>query len=180
MLTYRPALLADVEHIVALVNSAYRGESSRAGWTTEADLLGGQRTDVDEVRSLIGAEESIMLLCFNDAELTGTVHLQHAHLAAHMSMLVIKPGLQGQGLGKKLMQEVEATAIKMWGVKKMLMHVITLRHELIAFYERRGYRRTGQLKAFPGEFRFGIPKVAGLEIELMEKVLHGVSAQDLI
>ena len=181
MLTYRPALMADAERIVALVNSAYRGESSRAGWTTEADLLGGQRTDADEVRSLIAPDDSIvdsivdsiMLLCFNGEELIGTVNLQHAHHAAHMGMLVIKPGLQAQGLGKKLMQAAEATAIKMWGVHKMLMHVVTLRHELIAFYERRGYRRTGKLKAFPNELRFGIPKVAGLEIELMEKVLHG-------
>ena len=181
MLTYRPALVADVEQIVALVNSAYRGESSRAGWTTEADLLGGQRTDADEVRSLIApaesADDTLMLLFFYNGELTGTVHLQHAHDAAHMSMLVIKPVMQGQGLGKKLIQAAEVTGIKMWDVHKMLMHVITLRHELIAFYERRGYRRTGKLKAFPSELRFGISKVAGLEIELMEKVLHGGIAQ---
>ncbi|HQS58026.1 MAG: GNAT family N-acetyltransferase [Gallionellales bacterium 35-53-114] len=178
MLTYRPAVLAEVESVVALVNAAYRGEASRAGWTTEADLLGGQRTDADEVSSLIGAGHSIVLLCFEDAELTGTVHLHHAHRTAHMGMLVIKPGLQGQGRGKKLMQAAEAAAIKMWGADKMLMHVITLRHELIAFYERRGYRRTGKIKAFPDELRFGIPKVAGLEIELMEKTLDAASFHD--
>ena len=178
MLTYRPAVLADVASVVAMVNAAYRGDSSRAGWTTEADLLGGQRTDADEVSSLIGAEHSIVLLCFEDAELTGTVHLHHAHRVAHMGMLVIKPGLQGRGLGKKLMQAAEAAAIKMWGVHKMLMHVITLMHELIAFYERRGYRRSGKIKAFPGELKFGIPKVAGLEIELMEKSLDTASVHD--
>ncbi len=105
------------------------------------------------------------------------MHLQHGHHAAHMGMLVIKPGMQGRGLGKKLMQAAEAAANKMWGVDKMLMHVITLRHELIDFYQRRGYRRTGKLKAFPGEIRFGIPRVAGLEIELMEKLLHDGSGQ---
>ena len=178
MLTFRPALLEDVESIVVLVNAAYRGDSSRAGWTTEADLLGGQRTDADEVSSLIGARNSLLLLCFDDDELTGTVHIQHAHRVAHMGMLVIKPGLQGRGLGKKLMQAAEAAAIKMWGADKMLMHVITLRHELIAFYERRGYRRTGKIKAFPDELRFGIPKVAGLEIELMEKTLDAASVHD--
>ena len=94
-----------------------------------------------------------------------------------MGMLVIKPGLQAQGLGKKLMRAAETTAIKMWGVDKMLMYVITLRHELIAFYERRGYHCTGKIQEFPQDVSFGIPKVAGLEIELMEKVLHGDTEQ---
>jgi ribosomal protein S18 acetylase RimI-like enzyme len=192
MLTYRPAVMADVERIVALVNGAYRGESSRAGWTTEADLLDGQRTDAGEVRSLIAPvdslgdsiadsiADSIILLCFSGEELIGTVHLQHEHHVAQMGMLVIKPGLQGQGLGKKLMQAAEAAAVKMWRVEKMLMYVVTLRQELIAFYERRGYRRTGKLKAFPSELRFGIPKVAGLEIELMEKSLHSDTDDGLL
>jgi ribosomal protein S18 acetylase RimI-like enzyme len=171
MLSFRPAVMADVAQIVALVNSAYRGESSRAGWTTEADLLAGQRTDADEVHSLIATDDSIILLCLQVNAIIGTVHLQHGHHAACMGMLVIKPGLQGQGLGKKLMQAAEATAIKMWGVDKMLMYVITLRPELIAFYERRGYHRSGKFKAFPQAARFGVPKVDGLQLEMLEKVL---------
>lgn len=166
---FRAANIADVERIVALVNSAYRGESSRAGWTTEADLLDGQRTDADEISQLINAADSLILLCVEGDEIIGTVHLRHGTNVASIGILVVKPGLQGQGLGKKLMQEAEATAIKKWHVGKILMYVVTLRHELIAFYERRGYRRTGKLKAFPNEVRFGIPKVADLQIELMEK-----------
>lgn len=173
MLTFRAAVMADVARIVALVNGAYRGESSRAGWTTEADLLDGQRTDADEVSSLIAADDSMILLCLQDEEIIGSVHLQHGKHVAYMGMLVIKPVMQGQGLGKKLMQAAEATAIKMWDASKMLMYVVSLRHELIAFYERRGYRRTGKRKAFPGDIRFGLPRVAGLEIELMEKSLQG-------
>lgn len=169
MLSFRPAVLADVAGIVALVNSAYRGDASRAGWTTEADLLDGQRTDADEVSHLIDLHDSLILLCLQDAELIGCVHLQHAHHAAYMGMLVIRPGLQGRGLGKKFMQAAEATALKMWGVDKMLMYVITLRQKLIAFYQRRGYRRTGKVKEFPKEARFGVPKVADLQLELMEK-----------
>jgi ribosomal protein S18 acetylase RimI-like enzyme len=172
MLSFRPATIADVERIVALVNSAYRGEPSRAGWTTEADLLDGQRTDADEVSQLVHAADSLILLCVEGEELIGSVHLQHGHRVAYMGMLVIRPDLQGAGLGKKLMQEAEATAIKLWNASRMLMYVVTLRRELIAFYERRGYRRTGKLKAFPHEIRFGIPKVTGLQIELMEKELQ--------
>ncbi len=173
MLSFRLAVVADVAHIVALVNSAYRGESSRAGWTTEADLLAGQRTDADEIRTLINAVDSIILLALQAGEIIGTVHLQSDADAASMGMLVIKPGLQGAGLGKKLMQAAEATGNKMWGVGKMRMYVITLRHELMDFYERRGYNRTGKFKAFPQDVKFGIPKVAGLQIELLEKDLTG-------
>ncbi len=172
MPTFRPAEMADVERIVALVNGAYRGESSRAGWTTEADLLDGQRTDAEEVSSLIAADDSMILLCLEGEEIIGSVHLRHGKHVAYMGMLVIKPVMQGQGLGKKLMQAAELTAIKMWGVAKMLMYVVTLRPELIAFYARRGYHRTGKIKEFPKEIRFGIPKVTGLEIELMEKTLQ--------
>jgi ribosomal protein S18 acetylase RimI-like enzyme len=170
-LTFRPAIMADVERIVALVNSAYRGESSRAGWTTEADLLAGQRTDAEEVGNLISSADSLILLGMNGEKIIGSVHLQHGKHVAYLGMLVIQPVMQGHGLGKKLMQAAEATAIKMWGVEKMLMYVVTLRHELIAFYQRRGYHRTGKIKEFPQKVRFGIPKVAGLQIELLEKTL---------
>ena len=171
MLTFRPAAMADVERIVALVNSAYRGESSRAGWTTEADLLDGQRTDAEEVRNLIASADAIILLCMNGEEMIGSVHLQHGKQVAYLGMLVIQPGMQGRGLGKKLMLAAEATAIKVWDVDKMLMYVITVRQELIAFYERRGYHRTGKIKEFPQDVRFGIQKVSGLKIELLGKTL---------
>ena len=170
-LTFHRASLEDVERIVALVNSAYRGDGSRKGWTTEADLLDGQRTDAGEVGELIASGHSIMLLCMKGGELIGSVHLQHGKRVAFMGMLVIKPGLQGLGTGKKFMLAAEEAAIKMWGVDKMLMYVISLRNELIAFYERRGYRRTGKFKPFPDEIRFGIPRVKGLKIELLEKKL---------
>ena len=168
-LVFRKATLVDVTQIVTLVNSAYRGETSRAGWTTEAEVLDGQRTDADEVSDLISAENSLILLYLMDGKIIGTVHLRHDNGAAYLGMLVIKPGFQGQGTGKKLMQSAEETAIKMWGVGKVLMTVITLRTELIAFYERRGYRRTGIFKDFPKDEKFGIPKVHDLQIELLEK-----------
>lgn len=166
---FRIATPGDVSDIVALVNSAYRGETSRAGWTTEANVLDGQRTDADEVSDLIGAENSIILLYLQDGKIIGTVHLRYENGAAYMGMLVVKPGLQGQGIGKKLMQSAEETAIDRWGVGKILMTVITLRTELIAFYGRRGYRRTGVFKDFPTDEKFGIPKVQGLKIEVLEK-----------
>jgi hypothetical protein len=167
--TYRKATLEDVSRIVALVNSAYRGNASRVGWTTEADVLDGQRTDANEVNNLITSNNSLMLLCMQGENMIGSVHLQHGKGVAFMGMLVVEPGLQGKGIGKQLIKSAEETAIKMWGVDKILMYVISLRAELIAFYERRGYRRTGKFKDFPNDEKFGIPKMQGLKIELLEK-----------
>ena len=169
--TFRQARSEDAEFLVHLVNSAYRGESSRAGWTTEADFLDGQRTDEQEIRALIEAEHSMILLCLQGPEIIASVNLQKAGDAAYLGMLVSRPDLQGQGIGKHLMQAAEAVVQAEWGVRKIEMTVITLRSELIAFYERRGYRRTGIIKPFPTAVRFGIPRIEGLQVEVLEKEL---------
>lgn len=170
-ISFRCAAQAEVEAIVTLVNSAYRGESSRAGWTTEADLLDGQRTDAEEIEHLIGAADSLILFCLRGDEIIGSVHLERVVAStAYMGMLVIRPVLQGQGLGKRFIREAEEAARAEWGTTRMQIWVITLRHELIAYYERLGYRRTGQIKPFPSDPRYGIPKEAGLQFEVLEKV----------
>jgi ribosomal protein S18 acetylase RimI-like enzyme len=172
-LAFRSAAATDTDAIVALVNSAYRGETSRAGWTTEADILGGQRTDAQEITQLIAADGSTILLCLRAGEIIGSVHVERVDATtAYMGMLVIRPVLQGQGLGRCLMEEAERFAREEWGARRMQMQVITLRHELIAYYERCGYRRTGETKPFPAFGpRFGLPKVDGLMFEVMEKTL---------
>lgn len=163
-----------MDAIVALVNSAYRGEASRAGWTTEADLLGGQRTDAEEISRLIAENNSVILLCLRSEGLIGSVHLEQVGAStAYMGMLVIKPVLQGQGLGSRFMNEAENFARTEWGASRMRMQVISLRHELIAYYQRRGYRPTGETRPFPvSDPKFGLPKVEGLVFEMLEKVLN--------
>ncbi len=172
-LIFRCATAADVDAIVALVNSAYRGEASRAGWTTEADILGGQRTDAEEISRLIAEDGSAILLCLLSGEIIGSVHVERVDATTvYMGMLVIRPLLQGQGLGRCLMDEAERFVRAEWGAARMQMQVITLRHELIAYYERRGYRRTGEIRSFPAtDPRFGLPKVEGLIFEVLEKSL---------
>jgi GNAT superfamily N-acetyltransferase len=168
---FRQAVFADVEAIAELVNSAYRGETSRAGWTTEADILDGLRTDSDEVERLIESEYSIILLCFNDNYLIGAVCLEAAQATVYIGMFVVNPILQGKGLGKRLLDQAEILAQQMWKVDKFQMHVITLRHELIAFYERRGYLRTGIVREFPLNPDVWQPKMAGLQLETLEKTI---------
>ena len=169
---------ADLEAIAALVNSAYRGESSKAGWTTEADILGGQRTDAATLRENLGDGTQKVILCARDrdsGELVASVWLDRVEDSrgpgCHLGMLTVKPTLQTGGLGKLLMKEAEAFAQKTWGASWMTLEVIQLRTELMAWYERRGYKKTGVIKPFPmNDPRFGIPKVE-LQLVVFEKKL---------
>jgi GNAT superfamily N-acetyltransferase len=161
----------DAGQIAALVNSVYRGESSKQGWTTEADLLDGLRTNAEEILRLISTDDSMLLLCRAEAELIGSVHLQKQAEQVWLGMLAVRPSLQGRGIGKRLLEAAEQAAQEAWAVNKSVMSVISCRNELIEFYERRGYRRTGVSKAFPVNPALWIPKVAGLRLEILEKVL---------
>jgi ribosomal protein S18 acetylase RimI-like enzyme len=157
--------------IADLVNSAYRGEYSKQGWTTEADLLAGLRTAADEIERLIAADDSMFLLCKTQTQLIGTVHLQRQPDQVDLGMLAVSPPLQGRGIGRQLLLASEQAARQAWAVNRLVMSVIESRSELIAFYERNGYRRTGFNKAFPLRPELWTPKIAGLRLEILEKIL---------
>lgn len=174
-LTYRTASLGDVNSIVTLVQSAYRGATSRAGWTTEADLLDGQRTDADAVAALIGAPASRILLCEQDGAVLASVHLEKHAASCHVGMFAVRPDRQRGGLGRAVLAEAERIARDEWNCHEMQMTVITLRTELIAWYERRGYLRTGVFRPFPyGDARFGLPKRDDLRMQVLRKPLGSV------
>ncbi|HET9954885.1 MAG TPA: GNAT family N-acetyltransferase [Polyangiaceae bacterium] len=161
-----------MQDIVALVESAYRGDSSRSGWTTEADLLDGQRTDVAEVEALIAATASRVVIARRAGDLVACVCLKSAAEHVYVGMLAVQPRLQGHGLGRALLTEVENIVRREYLPPKLRMTVIAQRSELIAYYERCGYRRTGEREAFPyGEPRFGLPRRADLYFEVLEKPL---------
>jgi len=160
----------DAQQISALVNSAYRGEFSKQGWTTEADLLDGYRTDTEEILRLIISDDSMFLLCKIETELVGSVNLQVKSEHVCLGMLAVNPSLQGRGIGKQLLEAAELTAQQTWAARKLVMDVVSCRNELITFYQRRGYRRTGVSKAFPVNPELWMPKVADLRLEVFEKV----------
>jgi ribosomal protein S18 acetylase RimI-like enzyme len=171
-LTYRDAVEADVPALVPLIESAYRGDSSRTGWTTEADILQGQRTDPEGVREVIIKPGSRLLVVERDGTPIACCQLEHRGEAAYFGMFAVSPGAQGGGLGRQIMAEAERQARERWGVREMHMTVISVREELIAWYERRGYRRTGKMTPFPyGDERFGIPQRDDLQFELLVKQL---------
>ncbi len=170
-LKFRPATQNDCESLATLINAGYRGDKSRAGWTTEADLLDGQRTDKNILQSLVAQKESNFLLAFDSKDnLLGCVHLEKRSITnCYLGMLTVNPTGQSQGVGRALLTRAEKFAKEVYGSSKMEMTVITLRHELMAWYERRGYRRTGKIVPFPVHPQFGVLKVASLEMEVLDK-----------
>jgi ribosomal protein S18 acetylase RimI-like enzyme len=170
--TTRPATIGDAPALVALLNSAYRGESSKAGWTTEADLLDGQRIDVEALTETIATPGHVILLHVQDHAPVACVHLERTGEDCYLGMLTVRPTTQGLGLGRKLLEAAERWAIEHWSSRKMHMAVIEQRIELIAWYERHGYGRTGERKPFPyGDERFGLPRRDDLAFEVLCKPL---------
>ncbi|WP_052849000.1 GNAT family N-acetyltransferase [Streptomyces avicenniae] len=175
-LTFRDATESDIPAVVELVESAYRGEASRAGWTTEADILDGQRTDPEGVRDVLRADGSRLLTVEDGDGLAACCHIarrdEGGTVAAYFGMFAVRPGLQGAGIGRSVLAEAERRAAAEWGAARMEMTVITVRDDLIAWYERRGYARTGRTSPFPyGDERFGVPLRADLEFEVLVKPL---------
>lgn len=196
---------ADIAELVALVQSAYRGDASRAGWTTEADLLGGQRLDAGMAREMLAEEETVVLLFRTAADGEGTAPTAEAGAApaagepgarpvsgalqacvqlahrpggiAYFGTFAVSPGMQGRGIGRAVMAAAEEHAVGRWQAARMRMTVIRQRTELIDYYRRRGYALTGETEPFPyGQEQFGLPQRDDLEFAVLEKPLSEAAA----
>ena len=177
MITFSTAQKSQSHEITNLVNSAYRGDSSKKGWTTEADILGGQRTDPQGIEEMIAQPGALLELArSNLGELLGCVFLKiepalGAVQSCYLGMLTVLPTDQGRGLGKTILEHAEHVAVA-HSCTQIRMTVITVREELIQYYLRRGYFRTGFRSPFPHhDPRFGEPKVENLEFEELVKIL---------
>ena len=174
MIRFQTATPQDAENLSKLVNSAYRGDYSKQGWTTEADLLDGQRTDAKALEEIIETPLNQIELLFEgkSLQIIGCIHLvQELPETLYFGMLTVEPTIQSQGLGKILLTHAEDVA-RGYGFKKIRCSVIPHRKELIAFYKRRGYKETGKFDSFPQEKKFGIPKVGDLALQEFEKTLE--------
>lgn len=170
---FRDATLADVMAVVELVQSAYRGEASRAGWTTEADLLDGQRTDQEEISQIIrGAGSSRIRLAERSGELIACVRIETETKAnaGYIGMVSVRPTLQSSGIGRQLLIEAERIIRDELKLSSARMTVIGQRDTLIAWYARRGYLPSGEREPFPYENpRAGKPRRTDLYFEVLEK-----------
>jgi ribosomal protein S18 acetylase RimI-like enzyme len=170
--SFRSAHLDDVDEIVELVESAYRGDASRAGWTTEADLLDGQRTDAAAISELIRGPLTRIVLAHTGHVLIGSVLLAEERDGVYLGMLTVKPSAQRVGVGRAILAETERITRSERLGKYVRMTVIAQRDELIAWYARRGYLPTGAREPFPyGQPRFGLPRRDDLYFVVLEKKL---------
>lgn len=142
------ATIADAAELSALINSAYRGESSKKGWTTEADLLEGTRTSEEELISIIASPNHYLLKFTRDEKIIGSVLLIAKKEVLYLGMLTVSPELQNSGIGKQLLQAAEQLAQQL-ELSKIQMTVIGIRKELLAWYIRNGYEDTGLREPFP-------------------------------
>jgi ribosomal protein S18 acetylase RimI-like enzyme len=170
-MNFERARIDDIDALHALVESAYRGESARRGWTHEADLLDGQRTDARALREIIEADKQVILLAKTGNSIAGCVQLSHVgDRLAYLGLLTVDPALQAAGLGKELLAASEQFVREQWQAEAIEMTVIRQRTDLITYYERRGYVRTGEHRPFPhGDPRFGLPKTPDLEFAVLRK-----------
>ena len=171
-MTLATATPTDIPRIAQLVNRAYRGDASRQGWTTEAHLLDGQRIDEAGLHEMMAAPDAVMLLCLGAGnELLGSFYAHAAGNKVSLSMLAVAPTGQGQGVGRLLLSAAEDYG-RQHGCTTSKMTVISVRLELIAYYERRGYQLTGATEPFPTDPRYGIPRQP-LTLLVLEKALAG-------
>jgi len=164
------ATLADVSELNKLINSAYRGEESKKGWTTETDLVSGIRIDEPMLIDYLN-NDAITILKYTDtdAKIIGTVYLEIKGDKLYLGMFSVSPPLQNGGVGRALIEEAEVIA-KQLGLHTISMTVIRSRKELISWYERRGYAFTGKIQPFHDHGRFGAPKEL-IELIVMEKTV---------
>lgn len=167
------ATQADIDELVTFVNNAYRGQTAEAGWASEAKVIAGQRIDSSMLADML-SKDNLTILLMRDHQhgpLAGCVSFERTpgSTVAYLSMLSIDPQRQAEGLGRTLLSKAEG-GLKAQGATDVRITVIWLRHTLIEWYERRGYRLTGEREPFPyGDQRFGIPQRDDLYFLVMEK-----------
>lgn len=162
------ATTEDVSALNQLINSAYRGESSKKGWTTEANLLEGKRTTEAELIEIIQDKKNTILKYSENNQIIGCVLLIEKEDRLYLGMLTVSPELQNSGIGKKLMQQAEVFAAEL-SLSKIVMTVISVREELISWYKRNGYVDSGARKPFPVSDVFSQTSNEPLEFMVLEK-----------
>jgi ribosomal protein S18 acetylase RimI-like enzyme len=168
----RPGRPGDAGVLTDLIRSAYRGQDSRAGWTSEADLVEGERISRDQVLTMISAGGSLLLVGEDAGQLVACCQLRNEGAGlAYFGTFAVSPQAQGAGLGRQLMAEAERQAVAAFAATRLEMTVLAQQDKLIAYYERRGFRRTGQTRPFPADPRYARPLRDDLYFVVLEKPL---------
>ena len=155
-----------LNEILDLVNVAYRGEE---GWTRETEFIAGERATPEHIRSAIEDPHSHLLVYLENGNIRSCICLEQKSEKDYIGLFAVSPQLQSKGMGKQVLSAAQEYAVRELSVKKFVMAVVSARQELISYYERRGYERTGKTEDYPIHFAVGTPKTRGLTIEYLEK-----------
>lgn len=155
------------QDITDLVNLTYRGKT---GWTTEIHIIQGDRTHRLEIETALANSNGHFFVIYQAQMLVSCIYVAKKEKHAYLGFFSVHPGWQGKGLGKYVLEQAEVFALRTMGIHKFIMFVVSQRPELISFYERRGYSRTGRIEAYPLYLGIGVPRISGLTIEYLEKV----------
>ncbi|VWC62019.1 GNAT family N-acetyltransferase [Burkholderia lata] len=167
--SYRAANEQDVDALVQLINSAYRPTASAAGWTHEAALIDGPRITSVQLAATFRAPDAVLLVAEVEGSIVGCIEVRKDGNTAYIGTLAVSPSMQDRGLGKALLNEAEQFAVRSWKIGTAVMVVLSIRHELIDFYLRRGYSRTGALMRYPFDAGVGMPRDENLTIETLTR-----------
>ena len=167
--SFRTAIKADADSIALLVNKAYRPEPGTEGWTHESNLVSGHRINASQVAEAIARANSAVLLGLKGSDTIACVHVEKDGRGCRIGMLAVNPSLQGVGVGKQMLAYAENYGRANFGSEKFIMLVVSQRSELMSYYLRHGYQKTGAVMEFPLSAGGGIPKIDGLQIEVLEK-----------
>ncbi len=154
------------QDICDLVNLAYRGDS---GWTRETDIIGGDRTTLSEIATAITKTGARFYVVYQQQQLVACIYLAKERHHAYLGFFSVHPDFQGQGVGGYILRQAETIAKHQFAADRIRMFVVSQRVELVAFYQRRGYQRIGSREVYPLQLKIGVPKVADLTIEYLEK-----------
>lgn len=176
----RRATDAELPEVVDLINVAFRGSE---GWAVEFKVVEGERITLAGLREKVRAKPGTLLLVWRDESddsLLGSVLLEPASDAVwYLGLLCVRPDAQTRQLGTTLLAASEDAA-KERGAQRIRISVMTIRDTLVAWYERRGYVRTGEMRPFPyGDPSVGKPLRDDLEFAIMEKELRTDMADDI-
>lgn len=162
--------LADSAALTRLVNKAYRGDSSKRGWTSEAHLLSGNRIDEDTITQYLNnGNVTILKYVDNTEQIQGCVYLEGKTNKLYLGMLSVDPDLQAGGIGRQLLAAAEILAASK-RLRLIIITVISTRTELIAWYNRRGFKANGKEIPFHAEEKFGIPNTPIVLIEMEKRI----------
>ncbi|SES66295.1 Ribosomal protein S18 acetylase RimI [Nitrosomonas marina] len=165
-LILEPAVPVHCRDICDLINLTYRGET---GWTRETHIIGGDRTNLDEISTAMAKPDARFYVVYLEQLLTACIYLSREQCHAYIGFFSVHPNYQGIGVGKHILHQAEDIARQELAARRIRMFVVSQRPELIAFYQRRGYQRIGSQEPYPLQLKIGVPKVDGLTIEYLEK-----------